>query len=257
MSAKRDLVVDHVRLIDRWQQLPRFSAARREVLGKLNDQLPELNRILRELAPDLGQIGEYLLSQRVTEAPVLRRALGLLEHDRMPSECRLQDVAVFPLAFLHPLVWEPAQPQWEAGRYRLAVNEAANHVNEFTQKRLGRTDISDSKLMGEAFSKEPPESGKPRLRCPGDQGSETVRSQQAGAVQFSQGVYLAIRNPAHHRIGDWNPLTAFEFLASLSTVARWVTSWNLNVYVYTPPPAPPPDFTVIHQMISAASQPKT
>jgi hypothetical protein len=254
MSAKRDLVLDHVRLINRWQDLPRFSAARREVLGKLNGQLPELNRILRELGPDLGQISGYLISERVTQAPVLRRALDLLEHcDRMPSECRLQGVAVLPVNFLHPLVWEPAMPQWDAGLYRLAVNEAANHVNEFTQKRLGRTDISDTKLMGEAFSDKRPEPGKPRLRCPGDQGSETVRIQQVGAVQFSQGVYLAMRNPAHHRIGDWNPLTAFEYLASLSTVARWVTSWNLSVYVYTPPP---PNFTVIQQNITPASQAK-
>jgi hypothetical protein len=36
----------------------------------------------------------------------------------------------------------------------------------------------------------------------------------------AQGCFQAIRNPAHHLTGDWNPVTAAEQLATLSLVAR-------------------------------------
>jgi hypothetical protein len=39
--------------------------------------------------------------------------------------------------------------------------------------------------------------------------------------------------------GDWNPVVAFEHLAALSTVARWVSEWDLVEYI------PPLDLTPI------------
>lgn len=77
---------------------------------------------------------------------------------------------------------------------------------------------------------------KPRLRCPGNQKSQTVQSMQQGALQFSQGAFMAIRNPAIHQDGGWNPVTAAEHLAALSIVARWVRHWDVVHYV---PPLPP------------------
>jgi len=68
----------------------------------------------------------------------------------------------------------------------------------------------------------------------------SVKSQQDGAAPFAIGVFKAIRNPAHHMTGDWHPVTAFEFLGSLSTLARWVTTWHVDRYVR---PAPPLTFT--------------
>ena len=102
--------------------------------------------------------------------------------------------------------------------------------------------------MAQAFSDKDPKPGEPRLRCPGDSTSMTVRSQQQGAQLFAMGTFQAIRNPAHHLTGDWNPITAFEYLAALSTVARWVTGWNLVQYV-----PPPIEYQAIQQAIAAAA----
>ncbi|MFD0633093.1 TIGR02391 family protein [Catenulispora yoronensis] len=73
------------------------------------------------------------------------------------------------------------------------------------------------------------------MRCPGNPANETVRSQQEGARSFSIGTFQAIRNPAHHLTGDWNPDLAFHHLAALSQVAYWFRYWNIDRY-YSPPP---------------------
>jgi hypothetical protein len=112
-------------------------------------------------------------------------------------------------------------------------------VNDFAQRRLGRHDISGKDLMAQAFTTKEPEQGKKRLRCPGNPKSETIRSQQEGAIAFASGSMQLIRNPAHHLNGDWNPVTAFEHLAALSIIARQIESWNLDWYI------PPVDFSAL------------
>jgi len=131
------------------------------------------------------------------------------------------------MTVLDPLVYEAAIKHWKHGHYRIAVGEAATNVDRFTQRRLQRFDVSGAPLMGEAFSAAPPQPGKPRLRWPGDQADDTVRSQQTGALNYAKACFMAMRNPAHHQKGDWNPLTAFHHVVSLSQVALWVRNWNL------------------------------
>lgn len=89
--------------------------------------------------------------------------------------------------------------------------------------------------MGQAFGDKEPEEGKARLRYPGNPASETVKSQQEGARAFAVGTFQAIRNPAHHLTGDWNPSTAFHHLVALSQVAHWFRDWDVVRYV---PPLP-------------------
>jgi hypothetical protein len=48
------------------------------------------------------------------------------------------------------------------------------------------------------------------------------------------GVFQAVRNQAHHSIGDGEPVQAFEDLVALSKVARWVAGWRVERY-YEPP----------------------
>lgn len=122
----------------------------------------------------------------------------------------------------------------------VTVNDAATHLNTFVQSRIGRDDISDKDLMAQAFSDKPPEEGKARLRCPGNPVNETVRSQQEGARSFSIGVFQAIRNPAHHLTGDWNPSLAFHHLVALSQVAYWFRHWSIDRYR-----PPPPDLNMV------------
>jgi hypothetical protein len=76
---------------------------------------------------------------------------------------------------------------------------------------------------------------------------------QQGALAMAQGCFQAIRNPAHHLTGDWNPVTATEHLTVLSVVARWVRHWD--VVRYAPPP---PDFNeVMAQYQRSVAKPLT
>ena len=141
-----------------------------------------------------------------------------------------------PLMMLDPVIADAALPLWAVGKYRQAVNDAATNLNLFAQQQLGRRDIlPDGKsLMAEAFSDKPPEEGKARLRCyRAGRPLESVHSQQEGARAFAIGTFQAIRNPAHHVTGDWNPVLAFHHLAALSQVAHYFRDWK--VVTYLPP----------------------
>lgn len=121
---------------------------------------------------------------------------------------------------MHPWVWDGAHTLWQSEHYREAVRAAAAAINAHTQTKVGRRDVSDAKLMQEAFTDNAPEAGKPRLRFPGDPSDPTVKSQQAGALQFASGCFLALRNPAAHLTNEWSQQEALEKLAALSVLAR-------------------------------------
>lgn len=160
--------------------------------------------------------------------PVIRRAQALLGASyQVETDPHPEAGPAMPLRALHMPVFVVARRHWDAGHYRNAVGDAAEAVSKLTQRRLSRNDISGAKLMGEAFSDKAAEPGKPRLRCPGDPASETVRAQQDGAKLFAMGCFEALRDPAIHTSGDWNPVTAYEDLAALSIVSRWVTTWDV------------------------------
>ena len=110
---------------------------------------------------------------------------------------------MFPFSLLDPVISDVAIPLWTANKFRQAANDAATSLNNFAQDLLGRHDIYDSALMGEAFSSDPPKPEKPRLRRPGDHRLTTVMDQQNGARQIAAGAFLAIRNPAHVRTSSF------------------------------------------------------
>jgi hypothetical protein len=142
-----------------------------------------------------------------------------------------------PLNALDVIVCEAARYDWDHGHWRQAVANAAGVLNKFVQDRLDRHDISDSELMSHAFSSNPPQEGEPRLRCPGDPQSTTVRAMQEGAKLFAMGAFMAIRNPAVHWTRDGNPAMAGEQLAALSVIAHWVKYWDIVRYT-APVPTP-------------------
>jgi hypothetical protein len=116
MNARRDLIASHLALIEEWKSKPWASADRRGVLRKLNDQVPELNRILSELGPDLGRVTHYVYAgERPVAPPALHRALDLLDQaDSFTAEGKVAGIPAFPMIFFHPLVARPAQPLFEA-----------------------------------------------------------------------------------------------------------------------------------------------
>jgi hypothetical protein len=63
---------------------------------------------------------------------------------------------------LHPWIWEPARPQWNTGHYAEAVRAAAVNLNSRLQNKTRRRDVSDRKLVIEAFPELEAGPGRPR-----------------------------------------------------------------------------------------------
>jgi hypothetical protein len=191
-----------------------------------------VNGVLTSLTPDHGRVTGKTLHDHTAALALVERALALIDlaHQMKAAEAQFGS-PVLPMRLLDPLVHDAAIRHWPSGHYRIAVGEAATNVDRYTQRRLERFDISGTALMEAAFSTNPPQAGQPRLRCPGNQASEAVRSQQTGALSYAKSCFMTMRNPAHHQKGDWNPLTAFHHLVSLSQVAWWVRNWKLVSYV--------------------------
>lgn len=124
---------------------------------------------------------------------------------------------------LHPWVWDAAKHLWSDSHYRSAVANAATQIEIILQSKIGRANVSGSKLIGEAFSLTDPKPGKARLRFPGlDPSSERFRSAHLGAMHLGQGCFEGIRNWAAHTLEEEDEQTALEFIATLSVFARWV-----------------------------------
>lgn len=187
---------------------------------------PTAKQILQRLDPALADF-DFDQDKYTAEANAVR-GLGILD-DMDEWVVRLEPEApALSADRLHPWVWGGAGTLWQSGHYRQAVQVVATAVNAYAQTRLGRRDVSDDKLMQEAFSDQPPQPGKPRLRCPGDQSDATVQSRQRGARSFGVGCFFALRNPATHEHEEWPEHIALECLAAFSILARWISDWDLG-----------------------------
>lgn len=157
------------------------------------------------------------------EREAATRAIAQLEAEQELNEMLGNDAPQLDASAMHPWVWGSVQGLWGSGHYRQAVGMAAIAVNAQSQSKLDRRDLSEWKLLGEAFSTKDPESGKPRLRFGPNDGSDTWRSRHEGAAAFARGVYAAIRNPIAHEEGDeLDENEALEQLAAFSILARWI-----------------------------------
>lgn len=157
-----------------------------------------------------------------------RRALGhLATKDETARHITGTSAPTMAADSLHPLVWNAASKLWAGEHHAAAVQRAATFLNAHVQDLVGRRDVSDSALMAQSFSLSPPEGGKPRLRWPGDGSDLTVKAMRSGLLQFSQGCFMAIRNPVAHSTSETAPQKALEHLAILSTLARWIDECEL------------------------------
>jgi hypothetical protein len=133
------------------------------------------------------------------------------------------DAPEISAANLHPWVWSGAASLWRSGHFRSAVEDAAKKVNAETQNKIDRRDVGETRLFQEAFNVDAPAVGKKRLRRMANDGSETYKSMQRGAMALAEGIYAGIRNPFNHDDPkDIDEQTALEYLAALSVLARWV-----------------------------------
>lgn len=126
-------------------------------------------------------------------------------------------------AELHPWIWSGASSLWQSGHYREAVEGAIKKLNAETQNKVGRRDVSETNLFKQAFSTDQPKADAARLRRMKDDGSDTYKSVQRGAMSFAEGVFAGIRNPLSHEVDrELSEQEALEYLAALSVLARWV-----------------------------------
>lgn len=124
---------------------------------------------------------------------------------------------------LHPWVWEAARPLWNSFHYSLSVQQAAVSLNANLQTKVGRRDVSETKLFQESFSLESPKRGKPRLRFSGNDGGDSYKNRLVGASALAQGLFSGVRNIVSHEVSvDVPEQIALEQLAAFSLLARWV-----------------------------------
>jgi Protein of unknown function (Hypoth_ymh) len=127
---------------------------------------------------------------------------------------------------LHPWIWNAAVNLWADGHRREAVQGAAHALfDSHLPAKLGMPPARSSKdLVSQAFSTDPPEDGKPRLRLT-DYPGRTANwvSQHQGAMFLGMGCALVIRNLVTHGQQP-DERTALEQLAALSPLARMIDS---------------------------------
>lgn len=160
------------------------------------------------------------LLARITSNEEIERLFT--EHDEAPQ---------LSAGKMHDLIWRAASAQWATGHRHEAVLAAAKAANSRIQEKLGRRDLSDVKLVREAFSEKPPDPGKPRLRFEGIEDEQTRESMRQGVLSFGVGCFQAIRNPVGHLPNEEHELgeqAALERLAALSLLVRWIDEASIE-----------------------------
>jgi hypothetical protein len=228
----RKQLEDFIDLVTRYESArrPGDYVGDRSLYDQLHRAEPTVKRILHALDPEIAaKIDIDQMAGPVMARNEAQRGLGVLDGLDEWDRRLAPDAPVLPADQLHPWVWGAAQTFWESKHFRAGVQAAANAINAHTQTRLhGRRDVSDDKLMQEAFSEKPPEAGKPRLRVAGDPADPTVQSRQRGGLQLGLGCFFAIRNPAAHEVGEWPEQLALEYLATLSALARLIDGCTIS-----------------------------
>lgn len=189
-----------------------------------------VEQILDRVVPDWGSQIKRKDRQKWSvhyEASVRARET-LLRADEVRKNLG-EDAPDLSAAELHPWIWSGAKSLWRSGHYREAVEGAIKKLNAETQNKVGRRDLSETKLFQESFSADEPKAGKARLRRMKDDGSDTYKSVQRGAMALAEGVFAGIRNPLSHEADqELSEQEALEYLAMLSVLARWVEASEIE-----------------------------
>jgi hypothetical protein len=207
----------------------------------LVDELITLDPVMRDIMnaakpglgdyPEFGNAATASFKSYWTNLPksAALKATGIFKLGNEAKERLRVDAPDLHADRLHPWVWGAAVALWQAGSHQEAVQSAARSINARLQQKLGRRDAADAALCREAFSRNPPEPGRPRLRFPGDRTSDTWKSRLQGALDFGAGCFEGIRNPASHEFKlDLPEQVALEQLTALSLFARWIDECDVE-----------------------------
>jgi hypothetical protein len=156
----------------------------------------------------------------------IRGRLESLELDaRMAST---GDSPAFAPSAFHPVIWTASAPHWTNHQYRVAVREAGEALNLHWKERLGRSNVQDSDFWGQTLATEPAKPGVPRLRWPGADSDQTVRSMREGLMGLAKGLNLAVRNVATHTRTEISEQDGMERLGAYSHLARLLDGCELE-----------------------------
>jgi uncharacterized protein (TIGR02391 family) len=152
------------------------------------------------------------------------RLQGVIDFHRDVADALRNEGPSMDAERLHIWVWEAARTLWVDGHHRQAVHAAASQIDHHLQAKLGRYDVSGTRLAREAFSLDPPVPGRARLRFQWvESTSETFRSVHEGARDFGAAAAQLIRNTAAHSpLQVLSDNVALEHLACLSLWARLI-----------------------------------
>ncbi|MFJ7629818.1 TIGR02391 family protein [Streptomyces sp. NPDC097595] len=183
-----------------------------------------LDRVLPDWRTSVDAVGNTRVNRWYQHREAAQRADAALVRDAEIRERLGDDAPQLSAGTMHPWVWDGARALWRSRHLREAVTAAARQVNAETQNKVGRRDLSETKLFQNAFSLSEPKPGEPRLRLMEDDGSDTFRSIHRGAMAFAEGCYAGIRNPNSHEVNlpELPEHEALEQLAAFSVLARWV-----------------------------------
>lgn len=197
---------------------------------EVTKQAQVVEKILDRVIPDWRTGVPLSKSNRWTrhrEAAI--RAREELLREQEVKEGLGENAPELSAAELHPWIWSGAKSLWQSGHYREAVEGAIKKLNAETQNKVARRDLSETDLFKQSFSLDEPRAGKTRLRRMKDDGSDTYRSVQRGAMNLAEGVFAGIRNPLSHEADqELSEQAALEYLAALSVLARWVDASNVE-----------------------------
>ena len=159
------------------------------------------------------------------------RLIGIVEQRKVRQQVLGPVGPALAAIRLHPWVWHAVVNLWDDKHYRQAVNAAATAVEEQTQLKLSRGDLSGADLYTQAFKVgkpgEMPDGRRLRFNHLDELTEDGKRNQgwvsaHEGAMHFGRGCAQGIRNLTAHGTGELLEQEALEYLAALSVLARWV-----------------------------------
>ena len=229
LESYQDLLNEFIRLKTPWGT-PEGNV----IVAELHRQEPTVKQVLKRLDTGLADFNlDAFGGVNASPSGVLtcvQKGLGVLDDQDEWAVRLVPDAPVLPADQFHPWVWDSARTLWETRHYRQAVHTAANAITAKTQAKLNRRELSDKKLMQEAFTSAT-RPGVARLVVDtGGLSGESASGMQAAVNNFAAGCYQGIRNPAaHEHEVDWDEQTALEYLAALSVLARWIDKAQFEI----------------------------
>jgi uncharacterized protein (TIGR02391 family) len=185
--------------------------------------LPTVTRILEALRvmPDRGKLLPPSYSTQNDTDRAVKQGLGVLRDQEEWSTRLTPQAPTLSADQFHPWVWNAAAPFWDAGQSAAAVEYGAKSLTARIQQKSGSR-LADREVASDVFSPKP-HAKNARLWLPGQRDTDTWKSRQDGLHHLAMGAYAGIRNVVTHSVEPgWSEQEALEYLAVLSTVARWV-----------------------------------